>query len=190
MLIKTDNILIPKPGPRARRGIRDSRGMSSYDARFHQTFQCLSLNVKGLHWERDLAEHEIWLHNRRRHQVEAGVDRALERGSKLRIPRRSEVHVEEQLITCKYKRMINRYFLCLTEMRLWFVKTVLLLTLSGDVINIKKKMTRLPPDQATADWIVKICSRVELMANRSPRYLVSQTRRPASQLVRAKPASQ
>ena len=25
---------------------------------------------------------------------------------------------EEQLITCKYKRMINRYFLCLTEMRL------------------------------------------------------------------------
>ena len=55
---------------------------------------------------------------------------------------------------------------------------------------VKDQMTRLPPDQATADWIVKICSRVELMANRSPRYLVSQTRRPASQLVRAKPASQ
>ena len=51
-------------------------------------------------------------------------------------------------------------------------------------------MTRLPPDQAAADWIVKICSSVELMANRSLRYLVSQTRRPASQLVRAKPASQ
>ena len=139
MLIKTDNILIPKPGPRARRGIRDSRGMSSYDARFHQTFQCLSLNVKGLHWERDLAEHEIWLHNRRRHQVEAGVDRALERGSKLRIPRRSEVHVEEQLITCKYNRMINRYFLCLTEMRLWIVKTVLLLTLPEGCNKYKKK---------------------------------------------------
>ena len=139
MLIKTDNILIPKPGPRARRGIRDSRGMSSYDARFHQTFQCLSLNVKGLHWERDLAEHEVWLHNRRRHQVEAGVDRALERGSKLRIPRRSEVHVEEQLITCKYNRMINRYFLCLTEMRLWFIKTVLLLTLPEGCNKYKKK---------------------------------------------------
>ena len=55
---------------------------------------------------------------------------------------------------------------------------------------VKDQMTRLPPDQATADWIVKICSSVELMANRSPRYLVSQTRRPASQLVRAKPASQ
>ena len=48
-------------------------------------------------------------------------------------------NVEEQLITCKYKRMINRYFLCLTEMRLWFAKIVLLLTPPGDVINIKKK---------------------------------------------------
>ena len=55
---------------------------------------------------------------------------------------------------------------------------------------VEDQMTRLPPDQAAAEWIVKICSRVELMANRSPRYLVSQTRRPASQLVRAKPASQ
>ena len=88
MLIKTDNILFPKPGPRARRGIRDSRGMSSYDARFHQTFQCLSLNVKGRYWERDIAEHEVWLHNWRQHQVKAGVVRALERGSRLRIPRR------------------------------------------------------------------------------------------------------
>ena len=88
MLIKSDNILFPKPGPRARRGIRDSRGMSSYDARFHQTFQCLSLNVKGRYWERDIAEHEVWLHNWRQHQVKAGVVRALERGSRLRIPRR------------------------------------------------------------------------------------------------------
>ena len=73
---------------RARRGIRDSHGMSFYDARFHQTFQCLSLNVKDQYWERDLAEHEVWLHNWRRHQVKAGAVRALERGSRLRIPRR------------------------------------------------------------------------------------------------------
>ena len=30
----------------------------------------------------------------------------------------AKFHVEEQLITCKYNRMINRYFLSLTEMRL------------------------------------------------------------------------
>ena len=43
---RTDIFLIPKSGPRARRGIRDSHRMSFYDARFHHTFQCLSLNVK------------------------------------------------------------------------------------------------------------------------------------------------
>ena len=84
----TDIFLIPKPGPRARRGIRDSHRMSIYDARFHHTFQCLSLNVKDQYWERDLAEHEVWLPNWRRHQAKAGAVRALERGSRLRIPRR------------------------------------------------------------------------------------------------------
>ena len=62
--------------------------MSFYDARFHHTFQCLSLNVKDQYWERDLAEHEVWLPNWRRHQAKAGAVRALGRGSRLRIPRR------------------------------------------------------------------------------------------------------
>ena len=62
--------------------------MSFYDARFHHTFQCLSLNVKDQNWERDLAEHEVWLPNWRRHQAKAGAVRALGRGSRLRIPRR------------------------------------------------------------------------------------------------------
>ena len=85
---RTDIFLIPKPGPRARRGIRDSHRMSFYDARFHHTFQCLSLNVKDQNWEWDLAEHEVWLPNWRRHQAKAGAVRALGRGSRLRIPRR------------------------------------------------------------------------------------------------------
>ena len=62
--------------------------MSFNDARFHHTFQCLSLNVKDQYWERDLAEHEVWLPNWRRHQAKAGAVRALGRGSRLRIPRR------------------------------------------------------------------------------------------------------
>ena len=123
MLIKTDNILIPKPGPRARRGIRDSRGMSSYDARFHQTFQCLSLNVKGRYWERDIAEHEVWLHNWRQHQVKAGVVRALERGSRLRIPRRrASPMLKSSWASASTRGWLVDIFLCLTEMRLRFAK--------------------------------------------------------------------
>ena len=38
--------------------------------------------------KRDLAEHEVWLPNWRRHQAKAGAVRALGRGSRLRIPRR------------------------------------------------------------------------------------------------------
>ena len=67
------------------------RNLVPFNVKPNQTFQCLSLNVKGRYWERDLAEHEVWLHNWRRHQVKAGVVRALERGSRLRIPRRSQV---------------------------------------------------------------------------------------------------
>ena len=123
MLIKTDNILFPKPGPRARRGIRDSRGMSSYDARFHQTFQCLSLNVKGRYWERDIAEHEVWLHNWRQHQVKAGVVRALERGSRLRIPRRrASPMLKSSWASASTRGWLVDIFLCLTEMRLRFAK--------------------------------------------------------------------
>ena len=40
--------------------------------------------------------------------------------------KKSKSNVEEQLSKCKYKRMISRYFLCLTEMRLRFAKIVLL----------------------------------------------------------------
>ena len=71
------------PHPSVHLGIQTSN-----DAKFHHTFQCLSLNVKDQYWERDLVEHEVWLPNWRRHQVKAGAVRVLERGSRLRIPRR------------------------------------------------------------------------------------------------------
>ena len=44
--------------------------------------------LRTKYWERDLVEQEVWLPNWRRHQVKAGAVRVLERGSRLRIPRR------------------------------------------------------------------------------------------------------
>ena len=117
--------------------------MSFYDARFHHTFQCLSLNVKDQNWERDLAEHEVWLPNWRRHQAKAGAVRALGRGSRLRIPRRRAspmLKEQAEVKNVQYSRMINQYFLSLTEMRLWFAKMYPLSCPSGVEINIKKKL--------------------------------------------------
>ena len=120
---RTDIFLIPKPGPRARRGIRDSHRMSFYDARFHHTFQCLSLNVKDQYWERDLAEHEVWLPNWRRHQAKAGAVRALGRGSRLRIPRRrASPMLKSSWASASTRGWLVDIFLCLTEMRLRFAK--------------------------------------------------------------------
>ena len=102
--------------------------------------------LRTKNWERDLAEHEVWLPNWRRHQAKAGAVRALGRGSRLRIPRRRAspmLKEQAEVKNVQYSRMINQYFLSLTEMRLWFAKCTPLSCPSGVEINIKKKRTTL-----------------------------------------------
>ena len=55
--------------------------------------------------------------------------------------KKSKSNVEEQLSKCKYKRMISRYFLCLTEMRLRFAKLYSYVPLRGSN-KYKKKDKR------------------------------------------------
>ena len=72
-------------------------------------------------------------------KIESGIFELSSEGRGSGSREEAKSNVEEQLITCKYKRMINRYFLCLTEMRLWFEKIVLLLTPPGGCNKYKKK---------------------------------------------------
>ena len=53
--------------------------------------------------------------------------------------KKSKSNVEEQLSKCKYTRMISRYFLCLTEMRLRFAKMYSYVPLRGSN-KYKKKI--------------------------------------------------
>ena len=114
--------------------------MSFYDARFHHTFQCLSLNVKDQYWERDLAEHEVWLPNWRRHQAKAGAVRALERGSRLRIPRRrASPMLKSSWASASTRRMISRFSVP-DWIEIMISPKCTPTCPSGVVINIKKKM--------------------------------------------------
>ena len=91
------------------------------------------------YWERDLAEHEVWLPNWRRHQAKAGAVRALERGSRLRIPRRrASPMLKSSWASASTRRMISRFSVP-DWIEIMISPKCTPTCPSGVVINIKKR---------------------------------------------------